>query len=190
MIAALRGTVWRSGPGYIVVEVMGGVGYRVSVTDAVSLGLRLGAPIELQIHHVIREDAQELYGFADTDELEVFGHLISVSGVGPRTALAALNGTTAPVLRSAIVRGDLAVLRATAGIGPKTAQRLIIELKDKLADAGVVLPVIHEVDSELVDALGGLGYSTAQAKEAVGKLGDLTGLSLQDKIKSALRVVQ
>src|SRR4051812_43737595 len=130
MISRLRGTVAaRSGAG-VVIDV-GGVGYLVAATPRVAARLGEEATVETYLH--VREDALQLYGFASADERELFELLLGVSGIGPKVALAIVSGSPAADLRRAIARDDLARFEAIPGIGRKTAQRVVMELKDKLS---------------------------------------------------------
>jgi holliday junction DNA helicase RuvA len=173
MIAHLRGRVAHRGSGTVVVDV-GGVGYLVHVTGASPLPAR-GEPIELHTSLQVREDSMTLYGFTERGALELFELLLSSSGVGPRIALAALGTHRPDTLRSAIAAADVGTLTTVPGIGKKVAERLVLELKDKV---GVVAApedgqvpaaggVAADVRTEVRDALLGLGYSAGEAQEAL-----------------------
>ena len=180
MIASLRGTLLEKGPGACVVEV-GGVGYRVQVSTHTAAGLpAAGGPVFLRTRQVVREDAVQLFGFAEAEELEVFDLMIAVSGVGPRLALAVLSGLRPGALRRAIREERVGLLTSVPGIGKKTAERLVVELRDKLESLsltmggepprdGGVLPR-SERWSDAVAALTRLGYTAAQAQEAVRRV--------------------
>lgn len=178
MIATLRGPLLAREDGACIVEA-GGVGYLVQVSDHTASRLpAIGAEARLRTRQIVREDALMLFGFADPDELRLFDLLIGVSGVGPRMALAALSGLTPAALAEAVRGEDVARLVAIPGIGRKTAERLIIELRDKLeflplVRAGAPLaargrrPRVQDARfDDAVAALVTLGYAPAMAQEA------------------------
>jgi holliday junction DNA helicase RuvA len=172
MIASLRGTLLERAPGACVVEVAG-VGYRVQVSSHTFADLpRPGEPVFLRTRQIVREDAVALFGFGDPGELELFDLLIGVSGVGPKLALAALSGLRPQAIRRAIREEQVGVLTGIPGIGRRTAERLIVELRDRLDDIGApssdagVLPR-SELWKDAVAALTGLGYTAGQAQDAV-----------------------
>jgi Holliday junction DNA helicase RuvA len=182
MIARLRGTLaGRAGNGLIV--DVNGVGYLVNATPSVQ---RLGTSSEvtIEIHTVVREDALQLFGFATADERELFEMLLGVSGVGPKVALSIVSGSTPAELRRAIARDDVKRFQAIPGIGLKTAQRVVLELKEKLVltDAGTA-----PYDGELTarDALVELGWTLIDAERALAEVGD--GLSVEEQVRSVLR---
>ncbi|WP_407317730.1 Holliday junction branch migration protein RuvA [Isoptericola halotolerans] len=175
MIASLAGTVAHVSLDRAVLDVQG-IGYLVHAAPATLAGLRPGEPAQLQTTLVVREDSMTLYGFADADERDVFETAQSVSGVGPRIALAMLAVLTPDALRRAIAAEDTASLRRVPGIGAKSAQRIVLELTGKLgapgADDGATTVVAAAVDSrgQVVDALTGLGWSSKVAEDAVAKV--------------------
>jgi len=181
MIASLRGTLAEKGPAVCVIEA-GGVGYLVSVSTHTARQLPAeGASVFLRTRQVVREDAVQLFGFFDADELQLFDLLIGVSGVGPRLALAVLSGLKPGALARALRDENLAVLVAVPGIGRKTAERLVVELRDRvefleLADragesrAGAAPR--SEQFQDAVAALTRLGYTAPQAQEAVRRAGE------------------
>jgi Holliday junction DNA helicase RuvA len=197
MIASLRGTLTDKGPGACVVECAG-VGYLVQVSTHTLAGLPdRGAEVRLRTRQVVREDAVQLFGFADPDEARLFDLLITVSGVGPKVALAVLSGLRPASLARAIREEQIGALTAVPGIGRKTAERLVVELRDKLdvapgpgAGAGRpeagVLPRSERYD-DAVAALVRLGYTAAQAQEAVRRSGEGTGeRTTEDLVRRAL----
>ena len=195
MIASLRGTLLEKHGGACVVEC-GGVGYQVSVSSYTLAGLpERGAPVFLRTRQVVREDAHLLFGFTDPYELELFDHMIGVSGVGPKLALAVLSGLEPVALARAIKNEQIAALVAIPGVGRKTAERLIVELRDKIKTAGAaapaepssgVLPKSGRFD-DAVAALVRLGYTAAQAQEVVRAVaGAGEDLSLEDLVRRAL----
>jgi Holliday junction DNA helicase RuvA len=180
MIAQLRGTRAAVGPEGIVLDV-NGVGYLVNATPSV---LRLGEELTVQTYLHVREDALQLYGFATAEERELFVHLLSVNGVGPKVALAIVSGSTPAELRRAIALEDTKRFEAIPGIGKKTAQRVVLELKEKLGALAGAAPASHQA---LVarDALVELGYSVIDADRALEGI-DRT-LPLEEQIREALR---
>ncbi|WP_402465143.1 Holliday junction branch migration protein RuvA [Isoptericola aurantiacus] len=176
MIASLTGTVAQVSLDRAVLDV-GGVGYLVHATPATLAGLRVGEDVRLHTTLVVREDSMTVYGFAEADEREVFEVAQSVSGVGPRIALAMLAVLTPDALRRAIDAEDTAVLRRVPGIGAKSAQRIVLELSGKLAapapDGGSSVPhaaAVPDGRGHVVEALVGLGWSAKVAEDAVGKV--------------------
>ena len=171
MIHHLAGRLAEKPPGRAIVEI-GGVGYEVLVSDFTWSAL--GAPGErvyLLTHVVVREDGWLVFGFADEEERALFRLLLGVQGVGPRLALAVLSGLSVNQLRRAVGAGDLAALTAISGVGRKTAQRVLLDLKDKIAapptDAEIARLTGSNARDEAVDALVSLGYPVTTAREAV-----------------------
>ena len=195
MIASLRGTLSEKGAGSCVVEAAG-VGYLVYISTHTAQALPArGEPFFLRTRQVVREDAVQLFGFADAEELRLFDLLIGVSGVGPKLALAVLSGIRPQALARAIRAEQVGVLVAIPGIGRKTAERLIVELRDKLEAPigapreGGVLPRADRYE-DAIAALTGLGYTPAQAQEAVRKaVGGADELSLEDLVRRALALL-
>jgi Holliday junction DNA helicase RuvA len=181
VIARLRGHVsGRAGSGLIV--DVNGVGYLVNATPSVQrLG---GGEVTIEVHTVVREDALQLYGFAAADERELFELLLGVSGVGPKVALAIVSGSTPAELRRAIARDDVKRFQAIPGIGLKTAQRVVLELKAKLAGAPDTATAVGE---ELVarDALVGLGWSLLDAERALAEIDP--ELPVEEQVRAVLR---
>jgi Holliday junction DNA helicase RuvA len=180
MIARLRGkAVARSAEG-LVLDV-GGVGYLLHATPSV-YGAE-GDEIVVQTYLHVREDALQLYGFADADERELFVQLLSVNGVGPKVALAVVSGSSAGELRRAIVTEDVARFQAIPGIGRKTAERIVLELKEKLASAAVA----PEARGDFIarDALMELGYTIVDAERALAGVDD--ALPVEEQVRLALR---
>ncbi len=199
MIASLRGTLAEKGPAHCVVET-GGVGYWVSVSSHTARALpEAGEPVFLFTHQVVREDALQLYGFADLEERRLFELLITVSGVGPKVALAVLSGLKPAALARALREENIAQLVGVPGVGRKTAERLIVELRDRLelavaaqaassapSDAHGVLPRSERFD-DAVAALMRLGYSQAQAQDAIRKVASTEeDASLETLVRQAL----
>lgn len=166
MIASLRGTVLSAGLSHVVLDV-GGVGYKIFATATTLSGLRIGGEATLATSLVVREDSLTLYGFQDDSERDLYEILGSVSGIGPKLALAILSVHTPATLQAAVNSEDSAALRRVPGIGDKTAKRLILELQGKLDN--IALPAGSAVsgNSDVVTALIGLGWSEKQARDAV-----------------------
>ncbi|MCI9222476.1 MAG: Holliday junction branch migration protein RuvA [Oscillospiraceae bacterium] len=192
----LNGTVAHIGP-YLVVIDCGGVGYACRTTNHTISKLNVGKVSKLYTHLYVREEIFELYGFASESELGCFRMLIGVSGVGPKAALAILSSNTPEGLALAIVSGNEKALTSAPGIGKKIAQRIILELKDKLAKgqltsaggesyAGGITVIPENKASEASAALAVLGYSQSEIAVALKGI-DLDGLSLEDVIKQALK---
>ena len=177
MIARLRGRIaGRAGAGLIV--DVNGVGYLVHATPSVR---RLGeGEVTVEIHTVVREDALQLYGFATAEERELFELLLGVSGVGPKVALAILSGSSPPELRRAIARDDVKRFQAIPGVGLKTAQRVVLELKAAVAEAATA-----DEDLRARDALVELGWSVVDAERALADVDP--DLSVEEQVRAALR---
>jgi len=193
VIASLDGTVAAIALDSLVVEV-GGVGYRVFAAPSVLAAAAPGGRLKLFTHHVVREDLQALYGFRTVEELGFFGLLLTVTGVGPKVAMAIVGSRATAELQLAIMQQDQAVLVSIPGIGKRLAERVIFELKEKVAAAGVAAMVTvagQPAEGDVVGALQALGYSLPEAREAarvgLGMAG--AGASLEDRVKAALRVL-
>jgi Holliday junction DNA helicase RuvA len=179
VIARLRGRPAGRVGQALVVDVSG-VGYLVHATPSVH---RLGSDeITVEVHTVVREDALQLYGFASADERELFELLLGVNGVGPKVALAIVSGSTPAELRRAIARDDVKRFQAIPGIGLKTAQRVVLELKAKLADVGFAG---DESDLTARDALVELGWNVLDAERALADVDD--SLPVEEQVRHALR---
>lgn len=193
MIASVEGTVVAVAADSLVVEV-GGIGYRVHAAPAVLATAATGARLKLWTHHLVREDLQALYGFRSVDELGFFELLLTVTGVGPKVALAIVGSRPVADLQLAIMQRDQAVLVAIPGIGKKLAERVIFELKEKVAAAGTAAAAAGEAtggEGEVVAALQALGYSLGEAREgARTALADPgVGRDLEERVKAALRAL-
>lgn len=196
MIVRLRGKVWESYPNRLIVDA-GGVGYEVMVPISSFDRLRpvVGAEIELRTYHHIRENVQVLYGFASEEERDVFLLLIDrVSGIGPAIAMAILSGMPVERFKACVAGGEIAELSRIKGLGKKTAERIVLELKDKVGVAetwrdvasGAVAP--RAADAEL--ALVALGYKQVEARKAVRKLlEDEPEAETEQLIRGALRTM-
>jgi holliday junction DNA helicase RuvA len=200
VIAHLRGSIFEKHPNRIVIDV-NGVGYDVFVPLSTFYGLgEPGAAIALRIYTHVREDALLLYGFATRLEQELFERLIGVSGIGPKVALAVLSGIEPQEFIRAIERGDLARLTAIPGVGKKTSERIVLELKDRLprahaaaAAAGAAAPETPILRDDVVSALVNLGYhrplAEKAAEAAIKTVGSASDASFERALKQALREV-
>ncbi len=193
MIEYITGEVTELTPATAVVECMG-IGYLLNISLNTYSGLTKGASTRLYVYEAIREDAYQLYGFNTQHERTLFTLLISVSGVGPNTARMILSSLTPVELEQAIVSENLAVLKAVKGIGAKTAQRVIVDLKDKIKATDNTLivstPAASEVYDEAVAALVMLGFSQPQTQKTVQKLlRDTPSLRVEEVIKQALKML-
>jgi Holliday junction DNA helicase RuvA len=189
MIGRIHGKLVEKHPPQIVVDV-GGVGYEVDVPMSTFYNLpATGAEIALYTHLAVREDAHQLFGFATEAERHAFRQLLKISGVGARTALSVLSGLSVSDLRDAVVNQDSGRLTKVPGIGKKTAERLLLELRDKL-DAVLAAPAAAKGDGkagDVMNALLSLGYNDKEAAWAVRQLPE--GLAVADEIRQALRLL-
>lgn len=202
MLAYIKGTVEVIGEDSCVLEC-NGIGYQVYSSTEVLSHLSLGTSIKLHIYMSVKEDGVSLFGFLNEAELKVFKLLIGVSGIGPKGALSIMSVLSVDELRMAVISDDFKAISKANGIGPKTAQRAVIELKDKfkledvfmtsIADdmavnANVdITPNTGDTIKEAALALTSLGYSNIEAMKAIKKLGDVSGLSVEEVIKQALK---
>jgi len=203
MIAALTGKVLHKGLDRVVIDVSG-VGYEVFVTTDTLARLSEGSEdVFLRIYTQVREDAIVLYGFIEAEEKEMFLYLTSVSGVGPKLGLAALSGMRVDALCRAIAAGDIKLLTSLQGVGKKTAERICVELKDKVGDLAVgefapvsggdAAPATSSAVADVLSALGNLGYSDPVCRKALTSVKQRRGdetfytLSVEDLLRECLR---
>lgn len=191
MIAQVRGRLLEKTPTYVVIDC-NGVGYHLNISLNTYSNLKNEENCMLHAHMVVREDAQILYGFTDPSEKRLFQLLISVSGVGPATGMLVLSSADPSEIRNAIVSSDAAWFKSVKGIGPKTAQRLIIDLKDKLSkeniEGGFYVASGNTVKEEALSALMMLGFNKNQAEKSVEKLLRTSAdLTVEEVIKNALK---
>jgi Holliday junction DNA helicase RuvA len=194
VIAFLRGRLLEKHPSRVVVDVHG-VGYDVQVPVSSFYGLgEAGSEVALRIHTHVREDLIALYGFGSALELQLFERLIAVSGIGPKVALAVLSGIEPPDLVQAIERSDVARLTAIPGIGKKTAERIVLELKDRLASMAAsgaspgAVPAAGPMRDDLLSALVNLGYHRPAAEKAVDRsLKADAAASFESALRAALK---
>ncbi len=195
MYAYLNGRVAEKGPGSLVIDV-GGVGYLLSVSmNTLQETPPVGEPMKAYTYLSVREDAMELFGFSSPEEKSMFTRLLTVSGIGPKVALAILGSMPLRDLTLAIVTGDIATLSRAPGVGKKTAQRLALELKEKVdqsdldyapAAGGPVTPVQEDAAQEALAALQALGYTAAEAAKAVSQVRGQSD-SANELVRLALR---
>lgn len=172
MIASISGTIQRIEANSLVIAV-GGVGVRVSVPRTVLEDVGgVGRSIHLHTHLIVREQELALYGFETIDDLQLFEVLLGVNGVGPKVALSILSTLSPELLKSAIMREETAVLQRVPGIGKKTAERIMFQLRDKLdlTEVSTAMPLISDVDTDVIDILTGLGFSIVEAQSALQNL--------------------
>ena len=187
MLYSISGLVRRRGQGFAVIET-GGLGYRIIAPLGVLSRLpELGEQVTLLLHHHIREDANDLYGFITEEELALFESLISISGVGPKSAMGIMGIAPTNEIVAAINEGRIDLLTKASGVGKKTAERVVLELKGRLTFANTTNVIGKmEKDVELEETLLSLGYSRQQAKAAIGKLSpDIT--EFNERLKAILK---
>lgn len=193
MISQISGTLMSKCDAYVVVGV-GGVGYQLFISkSSLSRLPSSGDEVSFFTHLHVREDAMQLYGFSSEDERELFLNLISISKIGPKVALAILSSYSAEALRKAIIRNDVDLIRSIPGVGKKTAERLILELKEKLTlpDLSEEAGISGEIDnSEKMarEALINLGFTTTEVVRVLEKI-DCKGMDIEDIVKSCLKAL-
>lgn len=197
MITYLKGIFAEKNPAYIIVETPGGVAYRVNISLSTYSGIKEMEDGILLTHFVVKEDTQALYGFHTEEERTIFRYLIAVNGIGPNTALLFLSSLSIPEITNAIVTENVKLLQSVKGVGAKTAQRVIIDLKDKIGK----LPAQNILDKknqfynnnkfEALSALCSLGFSKNSAEQVLDKIIQAEGinLSVEELIKKALRML-
>ena len=194
MIASVEGVVGAIAADSLVIEV-GGIGYRVFAAPAVIATAVQGGRLKLHTYHLVREDQQALFGFRNAEELGFFNLLLTVTGVGPKVAMAIVGSRPTADLQLAILQQDAAVLTAIPGIGKKTAERIIFELKEKVSAAGMAAGTSASIstasEGDVVAALQALGYSLGEAREAsrLAVSDAAVGAGLEERVKAALRTL-
>ena len=200
MIAFVRGTAVDMTENSVIVEA-GGIGYEIYMTGTDLSQIHMGEEVKIHTYFNVREDAMQLYGFRSKDDLQMFKLLLGVNGVGPKAAVGVLAGITADELRFAILSDDVKTLSKAPGIGKKTAQKLILELKDKMKlEDAFELKLAHEQEKavaglgeisdgrqEAVEALVALGYSSTDALRAVRKVTDVAPDDVEGLLKAELK---
>ncbi len=186
MLAYLEGAILSKDKNSLVLLTKSGVGYEVKVAPTLFLRLKQGEIVRIHTYFHVREDSQELYGFSSPAELVFFKQLISVNGVGPRSALHIMALGSAEEIQTAISRGDMVFLTKVSGVGKKIAERIVVELKDKLAGGALAKDGVGSQLGDVIDALTEMGYSLAEAREAVKgvKESDNTSQILKQALKA------
>lgn len=169
MIGHLRGTVLAKRAGFIILDT-GGVGYKVAVTKETLVGTKEREEAALWTYLAVREDVLDLYGFKDEEELRVFTLLLTVPGIGPRSAIATLDIAPIGTLRGAIAAGNASYLTNVSGIGKKTADKIILELREKIGAAPEDSAHALSGDEEALEAMRALGYSVSEARDILRKV--------------------
>ena len=187
MISCLSGTVRHKDLNTLVIDV-GGVGYKVLVTTETALEVTPSSPIFLWTHLVVRETSLELFGFLDKETLDIFDLLITISGIGPKTALGILNVASPATLRQAVASADTSYLTRVSGIGKKNAEKIVLELKNKLKVTEVDRSLDSRNEGDALEALVSLGYTERDAREALKRVPkEIEGAS--ERVKAALKLL-
>lgn len=187
MIGHLTGEITAVRAGFAIISA-GGVGYKVFATREMLLTLKLEKEVALWTHLAVRENALDLYGFSSEEELRLFELLLTVSGIGPKSALAILDIASVETLRSAIAGGNASYLTKVSGIGRKTAEKIVLELKDKVGRAQDGSVASLHGDEEALEAMRALGYSQAEARDALRKVPSELEKS-SDRLRAALKIL-
>ncbi len=191
MIHNLSGKITSKRDTFIVIDVHG-VGYKIFTSaNTISKAGAIGAEANILTHLHVREDELTLFGFLNADELDLFESLISVSGIGPKSAMNIMSIAPPERISAAISGGEIELLQKVSGIGRKMAERIILELKDKMKSGagGAETIKVMESDSDVYEALTSMGYTAKQAKNAIAKIGkDIEGTS--DRLKAALKIIK
>lgn len=190
MISYIKGAITHKNPTYILVET-GGIGYHINISLHTYAQIEKLETVKILTYFHIREDAQILYGFGEEAERSMFVHLISVSGIGTNTARVLLSGMTTDEVRSAIIAEDVNAFKKVKGVGPKTAKRIILDLRDKmLKESGdsvpTLLPVNNTLRDEALSALVGLGFNKIQTQKTLNKV--LKENPTIDKVEQLIKV--
>lgn len=188
MISYLKGKIKHKGNGFVILEV-NNIGYQIFVAALLYGDLTIGQDFEFYTHQQVREDALNLYGFRKMEELELFELLIDISGIGPKSALGIMSIATVADIKESIVRGDSALLTKVSGIGKKTAERVILELREKVSKLSSKDDKLNRGNlgsSDEIDALMALGYSLSQARDALNGV-DAKTKDSGERIRQALK---
>ncbi len=192
MISYLNGKIINKNDNFVIINVSG-VGYKVFVNSSFALELKVGVDVEIYTYQHVKEDILALYGFRGLHECELFELLLSISGIGPKSAVSVLAIASVVEIKNSIASGDCSLLTQVSGIGKKTAERVVLELKDKIIKLGVD-PVTGKneigsiVGSDEIDGLITLGYSLQQAREALLKV-DSSITDSGERIREALKII-
>jgi holliday junction DNA helicase RuvA len=187
MIGRLSGKVIIKSEGTVILDV-GGVGYVIKTTNTDASELKEGEQIALWTHLSVRENSLDLFGFIENEKKQFFELLLSVSGIGPRSALSILDLAPLQELKQGIAKEDAKYLTDVSGIGKKTAQKIVLELKDKIALQTELNHSVSEVDNDVIDALRSLGYSAGEARDSLRKITNNTK-DTQARLKEALKLL-
>ncbi len=193
MYEFIEGAVIEKTPAHLILQD-GGIGYHINISLFTYSGIPETGMVRVYIHQVVREDALILYGFAGRHERDMFRHLISVSGIGANTARIILSSLTPDEVSQAIISNDVAVLQGIKGIGAKTAQRVIVDLKDKIHKGAksdeLFLSERNTIRDEALSALVALGFAKKQVEKVTGKLfTEKPDLTVEDAVKKALKLL-
>jgi Holliday junction DNA helicase RuvA len=190
MIRMVRGTVMARGKDYLVIDV-NGVGYKVFVTEPAAFSANTNEALMLHTYLQVREDALNLFGFADEEELAMFELLLGVNGVGPKVALATLSVLNPDLLRTAVTSEEPSLIARVPGVGRRTAEKIVLDLRDKMKQVSGIQSLAYatDVDSEVIDALISLGYSVVEAQRAVQKL-PKDAVGVEERLRLALSQFQ
>jgi len=196
MINHIKGTIEEVNPAYVVIETSGGVGYCINISLVTFSEIKDMKEVRLLTHFIVKEDAQVLYGFATEEERELFKLLITVNGIGPNTARLILSSMSVGEVLNAIATEDVKAIQSVKGIGAKTAQRVVIELKDKAkkaswADATKINVTYNNNKFEALSALVALGFPKSGAETVLDKIIKAEGMQLtvEELIKKALKLL-
>ena len=188
MIASIKGTILYQNENYLIVET-GGVGFKTFCTQETCVSAKEGNTIFLHTHHIVREDGMFLYGFEKIEERDLFIQIISVSGIGPKLGLSMLSSLSAETIQRAVMNDQDEVFSHVPGIGEKTAKKIVLLLKDKikplLQEYG--LESIPDSDTDILQALVGLGYSLTEAQKAVSSIPRDTKDDIEERLRIALQ---
>ena len=189
MISFLQGKILNKSQNYVILKV-GGIGYQVFVNSTMLADLQIGQDVEIYTHQYVREDSLDLYGFKSMGDLEMFELLISISGIGPKSALGVLAVASVEDVKESIARGDSSLLTKVSGIGRKTAERVVLELREKIGnlklETGNSKSGAGSASGDEIDALMVLGYSMPQARDALRAV-DPKIKDSGERIKQALK---
>jgi holliday junction DNA helicase RuvA len=188
MLSYVKGRIIKRGGNFVILN-NADIGYKIFVGEGAAADLASASEAEFWLYQNIREDANELYGFSNYEKLEMFELLLSVNGIGPKSAMGIMTAINAEELKEAIATGDLAMLTKVSGIGKKTAERIVLDLRDKV---GFLVPTEGSTAAargDEIDALMALGYSLQQSREALGKI-DKSITDSGQRIREALRTIK
>jgi len=189
MISYLRGTISFIGDNYLEI-IVNNIGYKVFVTGDILNKAKIDKELEIFCHQNVKEDALDLFGFDSREKLDLFAKLISVSGIGPKTGLGVLALATVDEIESAIVRGDASILTKVSGIGKKTAERIVLELKNKFTKGKTSVNGKEQQseDADVIDGLMNLGYTAEDARKALREI-DKEINGGEEKLKACLKML-